>query len=205
MVQRAAVATFAADAEVSDRAGCHATGAAQVRQWLQVGALAEFCEHVVGTLEVVRERVTWVDMLADADESTRPVRVAATVQNGKIRTFVSTDLGPRRAARRGLLDLAAPLVLGLLVPVIGWLGLRAVLSLTLRGAGGARQVRPKQPTHRQQGPKPGHFWVRLFGRMPHRQSRRTFPFHRLREPRMAKAAAQARTCWTSAVISAVSR
>jgi hypothetical protein len=123
------------DAEVSDYAGRHAMGATQVRQWLQSGILAEFREHVVGTLEIFGERVTWVDTLADADGVTRPVRIAATVQNGKIRTFVSNDLGPRLPVPGGLQpqDLAVPLLLGLLVPVVGWLSLRLSLSLTLRG------------------------------------------------------------------------
>lgn len=138
----AASDAFAGDAEVNDYSGRHATGAAQVRQWLQSGALAEFREHVVGTLEIVGERVTWVDTLASADGSTRPVRMVAIVQYGKIRTLASTDLGPRLAmlqsppdvVPQGARDVVIPLLLGMLVPVIGWVALHAALSLTPRAA-----------------------------------------------------------------------
>ena len=87
------LASFADDAEVNDHAARHATGAAQIRQWLEVYALPEFREHVVGTLQVAGDRVTWVDRLANRDGSTQPVQVTVRVQDSKIRTFLSTGLG----------------------------------------------------------------------------------------------------------------
>jgi hypothetical protein len=145
----AALAEFTDTAEVDDHAGRHSTGIVEIRQWLQEHAIPEFREHVGGSLRVFGDRMGWVDLVTTDERAAVPVQLVASLRDGKIQTLQGTDLASLPTAPRvapvSAEGMRLPLLLSLLIPLVGWLGLVLSLRFLSRRGEAARSRVPAVP------------------------------------------------------------